>query len=77
MHIQDSQILCIPQDVAVVGYDDIMFSTYVNPPFTTVKIKKFEMGYEAFIMLIRRITGRRKKSKRKILDVELVIRESA
>ena len=42
-----------------------------------MRIKKFEMGYEAFIMLIRRITGRRKKSKRKILDVELVIRENA
>ena len=67
----------IPKDVAVVGYDDIMFSTYIDPPLTTVRIKKFEMGYEAFTMLVRRITGRRKKPKRNILDVELIVRESA
>ena len=67
----------IPKDVAIVGYDDIMFSTYIDPPLTTVRIKKFEMGYEAFTMLVRRITGRRKKPKRNILDVELIVRESA
>jgi len=67
----------IPKDVAVVGYDDIVFSSYINPPLTTVRIKKFEMGYEAFTMLMNKITGKRKRAKRKILDVELIVRESA
>lgn len=67
----------IPEDVAVVGYDDIMFSSLVCPPLTTIRIKKFEMGFEAFRMLLQRLKGLRKKVKRKILDVELVVRESA
>ena len=67
----------IPDDVAVVGYDDIMFSSLVCPSLTTVRIKKFEMGFEAFRMLLQRLRGQRKKVKRKILDVELIVRESA
>jgi LacI family transcriptional regulator len=66
----------IPEDVAVVGYDDIVYSSFVCPSLTTVRIKKFEMGYEAFRMLLQRLKGRRKKRKRVILDVELVVRES-
>lgn len=67
----------IPEDVAVVGYDDIVYSSFVCPSLTTVRIKKFEMGYEAFRMLLQRLKGRRKKRKRVILDVELVVRESS
>lgn len=69
--------LKIPEDVAVVGYDDIYFSSFVCPALTTVKIKKFDLGYEGFKMLLEKIKGRRKKVKRKILEVELVKRESA
>ena len=66
----------IPEDVAVVGYDDIVYSSFVCPSLTTVRIKKFEMGFEAFMMLLQRLKGRRKRRKRVILDVELVVRES-
>lgn len=69
--------LKIPEDISVVGYDDIYFSNFVCPPLTTVKIKKFELGYEGFKMLLEKIKGRRKKVKRKILEVELIKRESA
>lgn len=67
----------IPEDVAVVGYDDITYSSFVCPSLTTVKIKKFEMGFEAFKMLVQKIKGRRKRRKHVILDVELVIRGSS
>jgi len=48
----------------------------VNPPLTTVRIKKYELGFEAMRMLISRLKGRRKRIKKIVLDVELVIRES-
>lgn len=67
----------IPEDAAVIGYDDIYFSSFVCPTLTTVRIKKFELGYESFKMLHNRICGRRKNIKQKILDVELIKRESA
>ncbi|MBO8160551.1 MAG: LacI family DNA-binding transcriptional regulator [Thermosipho sp. (in: Bacteria)] len=69
--------LKVPDDIGVVGFDDIYFSSLVCPSLTTVKIRKFEMGYEAFKMLLQRMKNRRKKRKIKILDVELVVRNSA
>ncbi|SHH28684.1 LacI family DNA-binding transcriptional regulator [Thermosipho atlanticus] len=66
----------IPEEVAVVGYDDIAFSNFVCPSLTTIRIKKYEMGFKAFKMLYQRLTKRRKKPKRVILDVELIKRES-
>jgi len=66
----------IPRDVSIVGYDDILYSELVNPPLTTIKIKKYELGFEAFRLLVNRLRGRRKKVKKVVLDVELVIRKS-
>ncbi|WP_245863478.1 LacI family DNA-binding transcriptional regulator [Petrotoga halophila] len=70
--------LKIPQNVSVVGYDDIAFSRLIEPELTTVKVKKFEMGYEAFQMLYKRIKSKQRdnSSTRKVLDVELVVRNS-
>lgn len=66
----------IPQDVAVIGYDDVAFASYYRPTLTTVRINKFAMGFEAFKMLLQRITGRRRRPKRVVMDVELIVRES-
>lgn len=67
----------VPQDVAVVGYDDVAFASYYRPALTTIRINKFGMGFEAFKLLLQKLSGRRKKSKRVVLDVELIARESA
>ena len=69
--------LRIPADVAIVGYDDIQYSGWVFPPLTTVRIQKHEMGFEAFRMLLSRLSGKRKKRQRKILPVEIIIRDSS
>ena len=37
----------VPEDIAVVGFDDILLSSYLNPPLTTVSQPKFEMGQRA------------------------------
>ena len=67
----------VPQDVAVVGYDDVAFASYYRPALTTIRINKFGMGFEAFKLLLQRLSGRRKKPKRVVMDVELIVRESA
>lgn len=68
----------IPQEVSVVGYDDIRFSRLIEPELTTVKVHKFEMGYQAFQMIYKRIKNKNRVncSTRKVLDVELVVRNS-
>jgi len=67
----------IPEDIAIVGYDDIQYSGWVYPPLTTVSIQKHRMGFEAFRMLLNRLQGKRKKTQRKILPVELIVRKSS
>ncbi len=65
----------IPKDTKIVGCDDILFSSVTTPSLTTIRVKKYEMGYEAFKLLIKVLKGR-KKIEKKVLDVELVVRES-
>lgn len=67
----------VPEDVAVVGYDDISYAEFVQPPLTTIRIDKFLEGIVAFEMLYEKVLGLRTEPKRVVLDVELVVRESA
>lgn len=72
--------LKIPEDVAVVGFDDIILSSYIKPGLTTVKVPMIEIGKEAAKALIGDINriGKRKTSPlRKVLKTTLVVRESS
>lgn len=67
--------LQVPEELSVVGYDDIMISSYVSPPLTTIAQNKFLMGYEAAKMLIN--TLEEKEEPHVVtLDTELKIRET-
>ena len=67
--------LRVPEDVAVVGFDDILPSRYLNPPLTTVRAPTEQVGHEAVIQLVRRIhTGQ--ADAEVLLPTELVIRQS-
>jgi LacI family transcriptional regulator len=47
--------LRIPDDIAVVGYDDIELAKYMTPPLTTIHQPKDELGELAIDVLIHRI----------------------
>ena len=64
----------IPDDLSVVGFDDIEASWYVNPPLTTVHQPRFEMGQQAMQMLLDLLAGQEVDDV--ILPCELVVRES-
>jgi len=49
--------LKIPDDLAVVGFDNILLSSYFDPPLTTVQIPMYDAGTEAMRMLIHLIAG--------------------
>jgi len=68
--------LRIPEDIGLVGYDDIPFSSLITPPLTTIRLKKQELGTESVKLLLSRINGNRKITKKVMLGVELQIRES-
>ncbi len=69
--------LAIPDDIAVVGFDDIALASYTNPPLTTVAQPRQEMGRLAAELLIERISNRGRPPQRRLLQTRLVIRQSA
>jgi LacI family repressor for deo operon, udp, cdd, tsx, nupC, and nupG len=68
--------LRIPEDISVVGFDDIQYSAYTDPPLTTVKQPRYEIGRESALMLLARLKGHSGSIPSKILEAKSVIRES-
>lgn len=69
--------LNIPEDIALVGYDDIEFCEFLGVPLTTVRQPRYRIGQEGASILINRIE--RKSSEdldQIILKPELVVRKS-
>jgi len=66
--------IAIPDDVSVIGIDDIILSRYVEPNLTTMGIDKVGMGSLAMDMLIRKINGEAVESV--LLPMELIKRDS-
>ncbi len=68
--------LSVPDDVAVVGFDDLPGSQYTIPPLTSVHQPIYEKGVQAAKMLIEQIEGKQKEVSYVQLNPQLVIRES-
>ncbi len=69
--------LGVPQDVAVVGFDDIPVAADFTPPLTTVKQPGAEMGRVATQMLFKLIAGHPVDNRKVTLSAELIIRQSS
>lgn len=68
----------IPEDIAVVGFDDIPFATYSYPSLTTIRQPISEMGKRGVQLLLGDIKGdRSKKNQHVVLESELIIRKSS
>ncbi|TYS70994.1 LacI family transcriptional regulator [Sutcliffiella horikoshii] len=65
----------VPDDIAVIGYDDIMLASYSNPSLSTIRQDKFKLGFEAAILLLDMLEGK-EQSHAKLIDTKLIIRES-
>jgi LacI family transcriptional regulator len=71
--------LNIPDDIAVVGFDDIFVSQYLNPPLTTVRAQIEDEGKKAAELLIEKIKTKNSvniQPKKIKIATELVIRNS-
>jgi LacI family transcriptional regulator len=68
--------LRVPQDLSVVGFDDLPVARWVSPPLTTVRQPLAEMGRAAAQMLCELIEGLPLSSSRVELSTELIVRES-
>jgi DNA-binding LacI/PurR family transcriptional regulator len=69
--------LSIPEDVAIVGFDDIPLAVHTSPPLTTIRQPMRLQGQLAAELLLRRIEDKEVQLREEhILDCELIIRES-
>jgi len=68
--------LRIPDDISVVGFDDIPQASQVNPPLTTVRQPLEDMGRRAARMLLEYIADPDRPAQRIDLPTELIVRAS-
>lgn len=67
----------VPQDISLVGFDDIELAHFSSPPLTTVAQPKQRMGEMAVDMLLERIQSKREQAKQVLLQPTLVVRASS
>ena len=68
--------LRVPEDISVVGFDDIRFARYTSPPLTTVAQPKNALGREAMTMLIEQLNDPEVPPRKRVLSADLVVRGS-
>jgi LacI family transcriptional regulator len=66
----------VPADLSVVGFDDVPLASFANPALTTIVQPKYEIGVVAATMLLERMQDPDRPPHRKMLDTELVVRQS-
>ena len=69
--------LRVPEDIALVGFDDVPLARFVNPALTTVRLPATEQGRLAGKLLLELILNQLEVSRRILLDTELIVRASS
>jgi len=77
IHVAADLRLRVPEDLAVVGFDDIALASFSNPPLTTIAQPKQEMAETAIRLLFARISNPTAPAQRLLLPVQLVVRRSS
>jgi DNA-binding LacI/PurR family transcriptional regulator len=68
--------LQVPDDISVVGFDDIQSAAYITPPLTTVRQPLLKVGEIAARSLLDRIEARTKYVSEIVIEPELIVRKS-
>ncbi|MCY0897413.1 MAG: LacI family DNA-binding transcriptional regulator [Firmicutes bacterium] len=75
LHVLRQHHIRVPDDVALMGFDDIRIAQYVVPSLSTVRQPMYELGREAMRQLVCKLSGK-SVNPRVVLPTFLVIRES-
>lgn len=76
MHAVLDAGLRVPEDIAIIGYDDMRFAAFTTPALTTVRAPEVEQGRVAGEMLVQLIAGDAVTEPQVALPTQLVIRAS-
>lgn len=64
----------VPDDLSIIGFDNIALAEFCDPPLTTVAQPRFNIGREAMLLLLSQLNGHTVSSGSRLLDCELVLR---
>lgn len=66
----------VPDDISIVGFDDIPEASYYAPPLTTVRQEFSEVGTRSMALLLRRLKGEPAEPLKQVVEPDLVVRAS-
>lgn len=76
IHALKAEGFRVPEDISVMGFDDIEMARLFDPGITTVKIPKHAIGREAFRLLLKRLEQPDISTERLIVEHSIVVRSS-
>jgi LacI family transcriptional regulator len=68
--------LRVPDDISIIGFDDITLASFTVPPLTTVAQPSYEMGLLAAELMIQRLQNPSQPPRHEVLQATLVVRSS-
>jgi DNA-binding LacI/PurR family transcriptional regulator len=66
----------VPENISIIGFDDLPLSALMDPPLTTMRISKKQIGKMAMKLLFEKIESNSSVSSKIIIGSELVVRNS-
>jgi DNA-binding LacI/PurR family transcriptional regulator len=72
-----SRGLKMPNDISLIGFDDIEFSAYMNPPLSSIRVDAIQIGKLAAEIAIEAVSCPSRISKQYCLDTDLVVRSTS
>jgi len=68
--------VAVPEEMAVVGYDDVVFASMLSPTLSSIRQPKYELGVAAAELLLEEVTGAPHEHRAIRFEPELVVRAS-
>ena len=66
----------VPKDISIIGFDDVEADLSMDPPLTTMRVNKEEMGIQAVRLIVEMLQNKTTKPRKILVPVELIVRES-
>ena len=67
----------VPEDCAIIGFDNIRFAEMINPPLTTIHVDKYEIGKRSASLLLDMLEDPQGDYPTEYIDTNLIVRKSA
>ncbi len=77
VHALSEAEIRVPGDISIIGADDISFARYANPPLTTVRVARDQLGKLAFEALNRLMRSKRRSGNEYLVETHLIKRGSS